>query len=69
MLRLEIKAGTKITSVPVKDLKIPKTITFAGVLRDGQSELVTGNTVLKEGDNVLVVCLSGGIHEARQLFE
>ena len=69
MLRLEIKAGTKITSVPVKDLKIPKTITFAGVLRDGQSELVTGNTVLREGDNVLVVCLSGGIHEARQLFE
>lgn len=69
MLRLEIKAGTKITSVPVKDLKIPKTITFAGVLRDGHSELVTGNTVLKEGDNVLVVCLSGGIHEARQLFE
>lgn len=69
MLRLEIKEGTKVTSAAVKDLKIPKEVTFAGVIRGGQSELVTGNTVLHAGDHVLVVCLKGGLHEARRLFD
>jgi len=68
MLRLEIKEGSKITRAAVKDLKLPREISFAGLIREGQSELVTGKTEFRVGDHVLVVCLKGGMKKAQQLF-
>jgi len=68
MVKLEIKPGSKIISVPVKDLKIPKEITFAGLIRYGQGELVTGLTEFQAGDLVFVVCLKGGLQKAKKLF-
>jgi len=68
MVRLEIKPGSKVTTAPVKDLKIPPEITFAGIIRDRQSMLVTGNTLLQPGDHLLVVCLQGGLQKAKNLF-
>jgi len=52
----------------VKDLKVPEEITFAGMVRHGQSEVVTGQTVLQAGDHLLVVCLQGGLRKAKKLF-
>ncbi|MCR4602535.1 MAG: Trk system potassium transporter TrkA [Prevotella sp.] len=68
MVRLEIRHGSKITATPVKDLKIPDEVTFAGMIRNGQSELVTGQTLLQAGDHLLVVCLQGGLQKAKKLF-
>jgi len=68
MVRLEIKQGSRITAGPVKDLKIPDEITFAGIIRNGESEVVTGHTQLQAGDHVLVVCLQGGLQKAKKLF-
>lgn len=68
VVRLEIKKGAKITTALVKDLKIPEEITFAGLIRDGQSELVTGQTLFVSGDHVLVVCLKGALQKAKKLF-
>lgn len=68
MVRLEIKEGSRVTAGAVKDIKIPEEITFAGIIRDGQSEVVTGHTQLKAGDHVLVVCLQGGLQKAKKLF-
>lgn len=69
VVRLEIKKGAKITSELVKDLKIPEEITFAGLIRNGQSELVTGQTLFIPGDHVLVVCLKGSLQKAKKLFD
>ena len=52
----------------VKDLKIPEEITFAGLIREGRSEVVTGQTQFMPGDNVLVVCLNGALRKAKKLF-
>lgn len=68
MVRLEIKQGSRITAGAVKDIKIPEEITFAGIIRNGQSEVVTGQTQLQAGDHVLVVCLQGGLQKAKKLF-
>ncbi len=68
MVRLEIKQGSRITAAPIKDIRIPEEITFAGIIRDGQSEVVTGHTQLRAGDHVLVVCLQGGLQKAKRLF-
>lgn len=69
MIRLEIKAGSRVTASPVKDLSIPKEITFAALIRQGKSELVTGQTHLTDGDHVLVVCLPGALQKAKRLFQ
>ena len=69
VVRLEIKKGEKITTVLVKDLKIPEEITFAGLIRNGQSELVTGQTQFAPGDHVLVVCLKGALQKAKKLLD
>lgn len=69
VVRLEIKKGAKITKALVKDLHIPEEITFAGLIRDGKSELVTGNTLFVPGDHILVVCLKGSLQKAKNLFD
>lgn len=68
VVRLEIKAESKITSVPIKDLKIPEGITFAGFIWHNQSEVITGQTVLQVGDQILVVCLKGSLKKVQKLL-
>lgn len=68
IVRLEIKKGSRVTKALVKDLHIPEEITFAGLIRNGKSELVTGNTLFVPGDHILVVCLKGSLQKAKKLF-
>ncbi len=68
MVKLEIKPSSKIIAIPVKELKIPSEITFAGLIRYGKGELVTGLTEFQAGDLVFVVCLKGGLQKAKKLF-
>ena len=68
VVRLEIKEGARITKAKVKDLNIPEEITFAGLIRNGRSELVTGHTLFVPGDHILVVCLKGALQKAKKLF-
>lgn len=69
VVRLEIKEGAKVTKALVKDLNIPEEITFAGLIRNGKSEVVTGHTLLVPGDHILVVCLKGSLQKAKTLFD
>ena len=65
---LEARPGSKITKAPVKDLRLTRDMTLAGLIRDGQGMLISGNTVIQPGDHVLVFCLSGAIHKVERLF-
>jgi trk system potassium uptake protein TrkA len=69
VIRLEIEKGSKITKAMVKDLHIPEEITFASLIRNGKSELVTGQTLFVPGDHILVVCLKGSLQKAKKLFD
>lgn len=66
--RMEIKAGSSLTKMPVKDLPLPKELSFAGVIRDGKGEIVTGNTIFQAGDNVIVFCLNGSLNKMEKFF-
>lgn len=68
VVRLDIKPGSRLSGAAVKDLRLPEELTFAGLIRDGKSLLVTGRTTLCEGDTVLVMCFAGALHRARKLF-
>lgn len=66
----EIQAapGSKITRAPVKDLKLSRDMTIAGLIRDGKGQLVGGNTVIRPGDRVVMFTTSGVIHKLERLF-
>ncbi len=66
---LVLREGSAVTKVPVKDLRLPDTLTIAGVVRDGKGMLVKGNTQLRPGDHIVVFCLSGSIHKLDRVFK
>lgn len=65
---IEVKPNSKITRGAVKDLKLSRDMTIAGMIRDGKGMLVSGNTVIQPGDHVVVFCLQGAIHKIERLF-
>lgn len=65
---LEARPDSKITKAPVKDLKLSRDMTLAGLIRDNHGMLISGNTIIQPGDHVLVFCLSGAIHKVERLF-
>lgn len=66
---IEVKAKSKVTKGPVRTLDLPYGMTLAGLIRDGEGMLVTGNTTLMPGDHVVVFCLSGALHKIEKLFK
>lgn len=65
---IEARPGSKITKAPVKDLRLSRDMTLAGLIRDGKGMLITGNTLVQAGDRVLTFCLSGALHKVEKLF-
>ena len=65
---LVVKEGSKVTKRPVKDVIWPADVTLAGLVRDGEGQLVTGDTCLRAGDHVVVFCLSGAILKIEKVF-
>lgn len=63
------REGSRITSAPVKDLRLSRDMTIAGLIRDGVGQLVSGNTLIQPGDRVVVFTLGGAIHKTERLFK
>ena len=63
-----VKAGSKITKHPVKDLGLPKGTTIGGLIRQGEGVVVMGNTLIQPGDHVVVFCLNMMIKKIEKYF-
>ena len=63
-----VKAGSRITRHPVKDLGLPKGTTIGGLIRNGEGVVVMGNTLIQPGDHVVVFCLSMMIKKIEKFF-
>ena len=63
-----VKAGSRITKAPVKDMGLPKGATIGGLIRNGEGLLVTGNTVIQENDHVVVFCMGVMIKKLEKFF-
>ena len=66
---IEVRPKSKITRGPVRSLDLPYGMTIAGLIRNNQGMLVTGNTVIEPGDYVVVFCLGGALHKIEKLFK
>ena len=65
---LVAQPGSRITQHPVKDLELPRGITFGGLVRDNQGQNITGDTVIQPGDHVVVICMNELINRVEKLF-
>lgn len=65
---LVVKEGAKVTRADVKNLRLERDMTIAGLVRNGEGYLVNGNTRIMAGDHVVVFCLAGGIHNIEKFF-
>lgn len=63
-----VKDGSLITRYPVKNLGLPKGTTIGGLIRNGEGQLVTGDTHIKAGDHVVVFCLESMIKKVEKFF-
>ena len=63
-----VEEGDRVTRAPVKDLKLSRDFTIAGLVRNGSGQLVDGNTQIQAGDHVVVFCLQGAIHKLDKYF-
>ena len=63
-----VAVGDRVTRADVKDLKLSRDFTIAGLVRDGKGQLVDGNTRIMPGDHVVVFCLQGAIHKLDKYF-
>ena len=63
-----VEEGDRVTRSDVKDLKLSRDFTIAGLVRDGKGQLVNGNTRIQAGDHVVVFCLQGAMHKLDKYF-
>lgn len=63
-----VKADSKVTKHLIKDLGLPKGTTIGGMIRNGEGILVTGDTLVRAGDHVVVFCLSMMIKKIEKYF-
>lgn len=62
------KEGSKITKKTVANLGLPKGCTIGGLVHDGKSELVSGNTQIKAGDRVIMFCHNSQVYKVEGFF-
>ena len=63
-----VKPGAKITKKQVKNIGFPKGATVGGLIRNGEGLLVTGDTLIQEGDHVVVFSLNLMIKKIERFF-
>lgn len=69
IIEFNVKAGSKITSKPLRDLKIPSSTNVAGVIRDNKGSIPFGGFQMQAGDKVVVFTQTGSIHEIEKFFQ
>lgn len=68
-IEMEVEKGARITGKPLKDLGIPKGAIIGAVQRPDEGVfLPNGNTVIREGDHVIVFTLTNTVSRVERLF-
>ncbi len=60
--------GSKVTRKRVVELGLPRGCTIGGLVRGGTGILVSGNTQIEAGDNVVVICYDLNLKKIEKFF-
>lgn len=64
-----VKADSKVTKKMIMELGLPHGVNIGGMIRDGESMLVSGLTQLQEGDRVVVFCIGNTLKKLDKWFK
>lgn len=68
ILEFEVTPDTKITKVPIKDLKFPTDALIGGLVRNGKGYITLGSTQIQAGDHVVVFSRPNAIKRVESYF-
>lgn len=69
VLEYTASKDSAITRAPLKDIDFPEGAVVGGVLRDQEALIAVGNTVIKDGDRVVVFALPNAIKAVDKMFK
>ena len=64
----QVQEKSKITKHLVRDLKLPEGTNLGGLVRNGQSMLINGNTQIEPGDRVVAFCIGIDLYKLSSFF-
>jgi len=64
-----VNKKARITKSIVKDLDLPENISLGGLVRKGKGMLIYGDTLILEGDHVVVFCPNSSIQRIEKFFQ
>ena len=64
-----VRKGSLVTWCPVMETGLPRGVNIGGMVRDGKGYLVGGQTVLQEGDRVVLFCIGGTLKKIDRYFK
>ena len=68
VLEILAKPDSKVTQVPINDLKFPKEAIIGGVIRGNKAWIVDRNFQINEGDKVVVFTKPGALKKSLDFF-
>lgn len=68
IIEINIDERMRLTKKPLKDLTFPDGVLIAAIHRGKELIIPTGDTVIKDGDRVLIVCLLSDLIELEKLL-
>lgn len=60
---------SKVTKTNVMNLGLPHGVNIGGMVRKGKGELVSGKTILQEGDKIVVFCIGSTLKRLDRYFK
>ena len=68
IIEFKVKANTKITSKPLRDLKLPKSVNVAGIIRNNKGFIPFGGFQIQEGDKAVIFVQNKDIEDIEEFF-
>lgn len=63
------KSNSKLLNIPLKDLKLKSNILIAAIIRNDETIIPGGNTIIQSGDSVIVICKDYTLYELNDVME
>ena len=68
VLEISAKAGSPVTRKPISHIQLPYGAIIGGIVRGYESHIATPDFQIREGDKVMVLCLSGTVEHVIKYF-
>ena len=67
-IEFKVKEESSVTGIPLKDLNIKSDVIISFISHNGKLIIPTGNDVISEGDNVMIVTTQKGFTELQDIM-